>query len=221
MKKAFTNLSLLLIVVLIIFPVMLDAQDLSLPAPMTAGGKPLMDALSERQSSRSFSDRELSLQQLSDLLWAAWGINRSADGQRTAPSSHNRQEMDVYVTLKSGLYLYDAGDNLLKQIHGRDIRALTGIQDFPALVPVNLVYVADLTKRGLKEDQAITDTDLLSSWANTGFMAQNVYLYCASAGLSTVIRAMVPRQDLAAAMMLKPWQTIILAQTIGLPADSQ
>lgn len=215
MRKAFINLSSLLIVVLIISPVMLDAQDLSLPTPMTSGGKPLMDALSERQSSRSFSDRELSLQQLSDLLWAAWGINRPADGKRTAPSSNNRQEMDVYVTLKSGLYLYDANVNMLKQIHDRDIRALTGTQEFPATAPVNLVYVADLTKRGLKEGQTITDADLLSSWANTGFMAQNVYLYCASAGLSTVIRAMVPRQDLAAAMMLKPMQVIILAQTIG------
>jgi len=135
MRKAFTNLSSLLIVVLIIFPVMLDAQDISLPAPMTSGGKPLMDALSERQSSRSFSDKELSLQQLSDLLWAAWGINRPADARRTAPSSHNRQEMDVYVTLKSGLYLYDTGGNALKQIHDRDIRALTGTQDFPALAP--------------------------------------------------------------------------------------
>ena len=217
MRKAFTNLSSLLIVVLIIFPVMLDAQDISLPAPVTAGGKPLMDALSERQSSRSFSDRELSLQQLSDLLWAAWGINRPADGKRTAPSSHNRQEMDVYVTLKSGLYLYDAGGNVLKQIHDRDIRALTGTQDFPALAPVNLVFVADLTKRGLREDQAITDTDLLSSWANTGFMAQNVYLYCASEGLACVIRAMVPRQELAPAMQLKPWQAIILAQTVSFP----
>jgi nitroreductase len=217
MRKAFTNLSSLLIVVLIIFPVMLDAQDISLPAPMTSGGKPLMDALSERQSSRSFSDKDLSLQQLSDLLWAAWGINRPADARRTAPSSHNRQEMDVYVTLKSGLYLYDAGAQILKQIHDRDIRALTGTQDFPAAAPVNLVYVADLTKRGLSEEQAITDTDLLSSWANTGFMAQNVYLYCASAGLATVIRAMVPRQELAAAMMLKPWQAIILAQTVGFP----
>jgi len=221
MKKAFTNLSSLLIVLLIISPVMLDAQDISLPAPMTSGGKPLMDALSERQSSRSFSETELSPQQLSDLLWAAWGINRPADGKRTAPSSHNRREMDVYVTLKSGLYLYDAADNILKQINDKDIRALTGTQDFPATAPVNLVYVADLTKRGLSEGQAITDTDLLSSWANTGFMAQNVYLYCASAGLATVIRAMVPRQELAAAMMLKPWQAIILAQTIGLPAGSQ
>ena len=196
---------------------MAKAQDKILPAPAKSGGKPLMDALNERGSSRSFSNEELTMQQMSDLLWAAWGFNREADGNRTAPSSHNHQEMDVYVALRSGLYLYDAGKNIMKQIHGRDIRALTGTQDFPASAPVNLVYVSDMAKRGIKEGQEIKDSDMFSSWANTGFMAQNVYLYCASAGLSTVIRAMVPRQELAAAMMLKPWQAIILAQTVGQP----
>lgn len=212
---------ILLIMSLTLAPEMLSAQDIVLPAPNKSGGKPLMDALSERQSGRSFSDNDLPLQQLSDLLWAAWGFNREAEGKRTAPSSHNRQEMDVYVTLKSGLYLYDAASNALKQIHDRDIRALTGTQDFPALAPVNLVYVADLTKRGLREDQTITDTDLLSSWANTGFMAQNVYLYCASEGLSCVIRAMVPREALAKEMNLTKSQVIILAQTIGKPLEEQ
>ncbi len=198
---------------------MVSAQDIILPVPHKSGGKPLMDALNERQSGRSFADNDLSLQQLSDLLWAAWGINRTADGKRTAPSSHNRQEMDVYVALKTGLFLYDAGGNLLKQIHNRDIRALTGTQDFPAAAPVNLVFVADLAKRGLKEGQQITDTDLLSSWANTGFMAQNVYLWCASEGLSCVIRAMVPRDKLAPEMGLRPLQAIILAQTVGFPQN--
>ena len=214
-------MKIILLTAMIISPVMLTAQDLALPTPHRSGGKPLMDALSERQSGRSFADSDLSLQQLSDLLWAAWGINRPEDGHRTAPSSHNRQEMDVYVTLKTGLYLYDAGNNKLKQIHNRDIRALTGTQDFPATAPVNLVYVADLAKRGLKEGQQITDTDLLSSWANTGFMAQNVYLWCASEGLSCVIRAMVPRDKLAPEMALKPLQAIILAQTVGFPQDNQ
>jgi len=217
MKKTLVNLSAIVIVTLIISPSMLTAQDITLPTPARTGGQPLMDALNARESSRTFSDKDLSLQQLSDLLWAAWGINREADGKRTAPSSHNRQEMDVYVTLKSGLYFYDAKGNILKQIHDRDIRALTGTQDFPATAPVNLVYVADLTKRGLKEGQQITDTDLLSSWANTGFMAQNVYLYCASEGLACVIRAMVPRDELAPEMGLKPGQAIILAQTVGFP----
>ncbi|TFG43293.1 MAG: SagB/ThcOx family dehydrogenase [Bacteroidia bacterium] len=217
MKKVLKIHSYVLILTLILLPAMVEAQDIILPAPVKSGGKPLMDALNDRGSSRSFSNKELTMQQMSDLLWAAWGFKREADEKRTAPSSHNRQEMEVYVALKSGLYLYDAGGNALKQIHDRDIRALTGTQDFPAMAPLNLIYVADLTKRGLKEGQQITDTDLLSSWANTGFMAQNVYLYCASEGLACVIRAMVPREELAPEMGLKPGQAIILAQTVGFP----
>ncbi len=218
MRKAIIGFAAILIMNSLITPGMIKAQDISLPSPSRKGGKPLMEALDARGSVREFTDKDLSLQQLSDLLWAAWGINREADGKRTAPSSHNRQEMDVFVALKSGLYLYDAGACMLKQVHGRDIRALTGTQDFPATAPVNLVYVADLAKRGLKEGQQVTDTDQLSSWANTGFMAQNVYLWCASEGMSCVIRAMVPRDRLAPEMGLKPLQVIILAQTVGFPA---
>ena len=219
MRNTFINLTAVMIIHLMITPNMLKAQDIALPAPSRKGGKPLMEALDARGSAREFSERDLTNQQLSDILWAAWGINREADGKRTAPSSHNRQEMDVYVTLKSGLYIYDAAGNTLKQVHDRDIRALTGTQDFPATAPVNLIYVADLTKRGLKEGQQVTDTDQLSSWANTGFMAQNVYLWCASEGMSCVIRAMVPRNTLAPEMGLRPLQVIILAQTVGFPAE--
>ncbi len=217
MKKIFQTGFILLIMSLTLSPVMVSAQDITLPAPHRSGGKPLMDALNERQSVRAFTSDSLSTQQLSDLLWAAWGINRRPDGHRTAPSSHNFQEMDVYVTMETGLYLYDATTNILKQIHDRDIRALTGTQDFPATAPVNLVYVSDMTKRGKKEGETITDTDLLSSWANTGFMAQNVYLWCASEGLGCVIRAMVPRDRLAPEMGLKSTQIIILAQSVGVP----
>jgi len=219
MRVIYFRMSAMLIINLLIFPVMLNAQDVQLPLPARKGGKPLMEALNDRGSAREFSEKELTLQQLSDLLWAAWGINREADGKRTAPSSHNRQEMDVYVTMKSGLYLYDAKANMLKQVHNRDIRTLTGTQDFPAKAPVNLVYVADLARRGLKEGQQVTDTDQLSSWANTGFMAQNVYLWCASEGMSCVIRAMVPRDKLAPEMDLKHLQVIILAQTVGFKGE--
>lgn len=219
MKKIIIGVATVLILNSLIIPDMMSAQDIKLPAPSRKGGKPLMEALDARGSAREFSEKDLTLQQLSDLLWAAWGINREADGKRTAPSSHNRQEMNVYVAMKTGLYLYDASAITLKQVHGRDIRALTGTQDFPATAPVNLVYVADLEKRGLKEGQQITDTDQLSSWANTGFMAQNVYLWCASEGMSCVIRAMVPRDKLAPEMGLKPLQAIILAQTVGFPAE--
>jgi nitroreductase len=218
MKIMSVSLSVLLTIILTAYPVMINAQDIRLPDPSRKGGKPLMETLNERSSARLFSDKELTLQQISDLLWAAWGINRETDGRRTAPSSHNSQEMDVYVTLKSGLYLYDAQLNTLKQIHDRDIRGLTGTQDFPAAAPLNIVYVADLAKRGLTEDRQVTEADQLSSWANTGFMAQNVYLWCASEGMSCVIRAMVPRDRLAPEMNLRPLQVIILAQTIGYPS---
>jgi nitroreductase len=193
------------------------SQDIVLPAPDKTGGKPLMQALSERQTIRTYTADNLTQQQLSELLWAGWGINRPADKKRTAPSSTNAQEIDVYVAMQSGLYLYDAENNILKQIHNRDIRALCGTQDFVGTAPVNLVYVSDMGKRKKKEGDVITDTDLLSSWANTGFIAQNVYLYCASANLGCVIRAMVPRDKLAPEMGLRSNQRIILSQTIGIP----
>jgi len=193
------------------------SQDIELPAPDKTGGIPLMQALNERQSIRNCTKDELSPQQLSDLLWAGWGINRPADKKRTAPSARNVQEIDVYVALSSGLYLYDAEDNRLKQIHNRDIRNLCGTQDFVADAPVNLVYVADMAKLGKKEGDEIKETELFSSWANTGFIAQNVYLYCASQNLGCVVRGLVPKDKLAPEMGLRSNQVIILAQTVGVP----
>jgi SagB-type dehydrogenase family enzyme len=193
------------------------SQDIALPAPVKTGGKPLMQALNDRQSVRTFTKENLTLNQLSDLLWAGWGFNRPADKKRTAPSSRNVQEIDVYVALQSGLYLYEAETNALKQIHNRDIRSACGTQDFVAEAPVNLVYVADLGKMGKKEGDIIKESDLLSSYANTGFIAQNVYLYCASANLGCVIRAMVPKDKLAPEMGLRSNQVIILSQTVGVP----
>jgi len=193
------------------------SQDITLPAPNKTGGKPLMQALNERQSIRTFTKENLTTQQLSDLLWAGWGINRPADGKRTAPSSRNMQEIDVYVALPGGLYLYDPESNTLKQIHNRDIRKVCGTQDFVADAPVNLVFVADMAKLGKKEGDEIKDSDLLSSWANTGFIAQNVYLYCASENLGCVVRGLVPKDKLAPEMGLRSNQVIILAQTVGIP----
>jgi nitroreductase len=193
------------------------SQDIVLPEPDKTAGKPLMQALSERQTIRTFTDETLTPWQLSELLWAGWGINRPADKKRTAPSSRNVQEIDVYVAMQSGLYLYSAETNTLKQIHNRDIRPVCGTQDFVATAPVNLVYVADLGKLGKKEGDEIKDSDLLSSWANTGFIAQNVYLYCASANIGCVIRGLVPRDKLAPEMGLRSNQRIILSQTVGIP----
>ncbi|MCU0462813.1 MAG: nitroreductase family protein [Bacteroidales bacterium] len=193
------------------------SQDISLPAPEKTGGKPLMQALNERQTTRSFTKDDLTLQQISDLLWAGWGVNRPDLKKRTAPSARDFQEISVYVALPGGLYLYDAFANTLKQIHNRNIGALSGTQAFVATAPVNLIYVADLGKLGKKEGDEIKDAELFWSYANTGFIAQNVYLYCASANLGCVIRGLVPKDKLAPEMGLKSNQVIILSQTIGVP----
>ncbi len=184
-----------------------------LPAPHVEGGRPLMQVLKDRRSSRSFSPEKLSHQVLSDLLWAAFGINRQDSGKRTAPSAVNRQEIDIYVAAADGLYLYDAKSQSLRVILPEDIRALTGEQDFVAEAPVNLIYVADFSRMGT----ASKEEKELYSAADTGFISQNVYLYCASERLATVVRASIDRQTLAKAMNLRPDQKIILAQSVGRP----
>jgi len=188
-------------------------QGLPLPAPQTDGGKPLMQALKARRSLRSYSSRPLPAQVLSNLLWAACGVNRPESGKRTAPTAVNWQEIDVYVATAEGLYLFDARAHSLTPVLKEDIRALTGTQPFVAEAPVNLVYVADYSRMG-RASQA--DKDFYSA-TDTGFISQNVYLYCASEGLATVVRGLVNRPALAERMGLRPDQKIILAQSIGYP----
>jgi nitroreductase len=129
----------------------------------------------------------------------------------------NLQEIDVYVALPSGLYLYEASAHKLIQINNKDIRELTGTQDFVATALLNLIYVADMAKLNRREGDTINDADLLWSYANTGFIAQNVYLYCASTGLISVIRGLVPKEKLAPAMGLRSNQVITLSQSVGYP----
>jgi nitroreductase len=146
------------------------------------------------------------------MLWAASGINRP-DGKRTAPTASNRQEIDIYVASANGLYLYDAKANLLNPILAEDIRGMTGRQPFVKEAAVNLAYVADYSKMGTVTNEV---KDLYSA-AATGFISENVYLYCASEGLATVVRAGIDRPALANAMKLRPDQKIILAQSVGYP----
>ncbi len=186
---------------------------IKLPEPQTSGGKPLMDCLKARQSSREFSPEKISLQTLSNLLWAAYGINRPDSGKRTAPSAVNWQNIDLYVATADGLFLYEAREHSLIQILKEDIRALTGTQDFVRVAPVNLIYVGDYSRipRGSDEDKRFY------SGAHAAFISQNVYLFCASEGLATVVRASINRPELAKAMKLRPEQNIMLAQTVGFP----
>jgi nitroreductase len=168
-----------------------------------------MQVLKERKSVRDFGPEALSKQTISNLLWAAWGINRE-DGRRTAPSASNRQEIDVYAIMADGAYLYDAQANALKPVTRTDLRKLAGTQPYPADAPLNLIYVADTAKLG-GDDAA----RLATANADTGFIAQNVYLFCASEGLGTVVRGSVNRDDLGKALNLRAGQRIILAQTVG------
>lgn len=189
------------------------AQEIiKLPDPKTEGGMPLMQALKERKSDREFSSEKLPLPVLANLLWAAWGINRP-DGHHTAPSASNRQEIDVYVATSEGLYLYEAKEHQLKRILAEDVRAATGTQPFVKDAAVNLVYVADLAKGNRKDPAAIE----FYTGTNAAFLAQNVYLFCASEKLATVVRASVEREALAKTMKLRPDQKIALAQSIGYP----
>jgi nitroreductase len=184
---------------------------LDLPAPHKTGGMPLMEALAKRSTARAFDPRALSSQQLSDLLWAAFGINRP-DGKRTAPSARNWQETDIYVLLPSGAYLYDAPAHRLNPVTDGDFRALGGMQPFVKDAPVTLVLVADLAKVGGERSDRINIGHI-----DAGYVSQNIYLYCASAGLVTGARGMVDRPALGGKLNLRPDQLIIIAQSVGFP----
>ncbi len=185
-----------------------------LPPPDTSGGKPLMMALSERRSTRDFSTRAIPAQTLSNLLWAACGVNRT-DGHRTAPSARNWQEIDLYLATSDGVYLYDAKANALKRVMDRDVRMATGAQGFVATAPLNLVYVADMKKVGASS----SDDPTLFLGADCGAIVQNVYLCCASEGLVTVVRGMVDRPGLAKILGLGADRRILLCQTVGFPKE--
>lgn len=210
--------SLTLISIMLIGYSLAHAEELkaiNLPVPKMEGGKPLMQALKERKSMREFSSKELPLQVIADMLWAACGVSRPESGLRTAPTAMNMQEIDVYVARADGLYLYDAKNNTLLPIVAGDIREATGTQPFVKNAPVNLIFVADLAKmKAIPED----GIDFYAA-TDTGYISQNVYLYCASAGLSTVVRGWLDREALAKAMRLRRNQHIILAQTVGYPKE--
>lgn len=205
MKKLITT------ILVSVFAASLFAQDINLPAPKRTGGKPLMDCLNERKSTKDFDEtKDLDMQTLSNLLWAAWGYNR--EEKRTAPSSRNKQEIDIFVAMKSGLYRWDAKANVLLLILAQDIRKDTGKQPYVEKAAVNLVYVCNITKSDTQGDkQKLTE----ATYANAGLIAQNVYLFCASEGLGAVIRGYIPKEELAKLMKLTDDQLIVLSQSVG------
>jgi len=183
----------------------------ALPSPSLSGGMPLISALASRRSQREFAPEPLPEQTLSDLLWAAAGINRHDVGGRTAPSAMNAQEVQLYVAMPQGLFLYEPARHGLQLIVASDVRPVTGKQDFVDTAPLELIYVADHSRMKLvpaAQREAF-------AFACAGAMAQNVYLYCASERLATVIRAWFDREALARAMGLQSDHQLLLSQTVG------
>ena len=183
----------------------LDAQDIQLSAPDKKGGKPLMQALSERKSAREFQEKELPDEVLSNLLWAANGFNR--EDKRTAPTANNRQELELYLVMKSGIYFYNAREHRLALVKKGDYRKSAGTQTYVANAPVNILFVSDSGKASGK-NYAYTDC---------GFVSQNIYLFCASEGLATVVRGSYDKKVLEELLHLPANQEVLLTQTVGYP----
>ncbi|HUW36655.1 MAG TPA: SagB/ThcOx family dehydrogenase [Rhodocyclaceae bacterium] len=189
-----------------------SASSIPLPPPRKNGGLPLMEALAGRRSCRDFAREPLPLPLLSDLLWAACGMNRSGGG-RTAPSALNAQEIEVFVALPAGAYRYNAAAHELRLVTASDLRRITGYQDFVDEAPLDLVYVADHARMSMVP---VAQRESYASVA-AGAISQNVYLFAAGNGLATVIRAWIDRAAIADALGLSHDQQVLLSQTVGYP----
>ena len=199
----------------------MNAQSLEtvkLPAPALKKDKPFMQTIKERKSSREFSDRELSLQDLSNLLWCANGVNRPESGMRTSPSARNAQDVDVYVVLKEGIYFYAAKEHELLPVVSGDYRKDTGMQSYVGTAPLNLVYVSDLAKLDFAKER---EDQIMIAAIDAGHCSQNVYLYGAAANLAVVTRASIDKAQMAGILKLRPEQLIIIAQTVGYPKQAE
>jgi SagB-type dehydrogenase family enzyme len=191
---------------------------IKLPIPQKELSFPLMKALERRRSKRRWIEKPLSEQELSNLLWASCGITKqqtkNSKSKRTAPSACNSQEIKVYIALEKGLFLFDEKEHQLIQILNKDIRADIGTQKMMQLAPVGLIYVADFLKM-----KSILFSNEQKKWffsvADTGFICQNIYLYCAATNLNTVVLGLVDRDKLHEIMNLKKHEKIVFTQVVG------
>jgi len=192
-----------------------NATLITLPPPRRVGGRPLMDALRDRATQREFSRRPLPDQMLSDMLWAAFGVNRSETGQRTAPSAMDNREIDLVVATEAGVFLFVPMPHRLQQLSNEDLRPMTGGQDYVRAAPVSLVYLVDQRR----QERVAVDERMFYAAADTGFIGQNVYLFCASEGLASVVHVVPDSTRLTGKLGCVPEQEVVLAQCVGYPAD--
>jgi nitroreductase len=185
---------------------------ITLLPPRSAGGKPLLEALKSRHSTREYSDQLLPPQMLSDLLWAAFGVNRP-NGDRTAPYWRHIMVIDVYAAMSDGVWLYEPKGHALIPHLRTDIRSQTGTQDFVASAPLNLIYVA----HGERMQDVNAEERRLYASVDAAFIGQNVYLFCASENLATVFRGSLDTAKLGHSLGLPDQQFVTFAQTVGYP----
>ena len=187
---------------------------MQLPTPRLQGNLTLEAALKKRHSTREYLPDALTLEQVSALLWAGFGVNRPGSWGRTAPTTSDTREILVYAVLPQGAWCYDAREHRLVRVRSGDLRALTGTQDFVSVAPLNLVYVIDQQQLAAGEGMDPQEHGVLAG-ADVGCIVENIYLYCAGAGLATVVRGQIRRRELGAALGLRPHQRVALAQSVG------
>jgi nitroreductase len=205
-----------------------DHQPIELPRPAPKPSRSLAKALQLRRTIREISDKKLPLQTLSNLLWAACGVNRKKGPfgipGRTAASASNSQEIDVYVALQEGTYLYDPFHHRMTPAVAGDLRPLAigrGQADGGAEAPIRLIYVADIDKlantSGFQEP-GLRDPDVQRSYyyVDTGLIAANVYLFAASVGLAAWFHN-CDKSGLSAKLSLRDDQRVLFGQTVGYP----
>jgi hypothetical protein len=204
-----------------------ELQPIMLPKPEKDGGKSVLASLLERKTTRTISSKELPIQVISNLLWAGFGVNRDTSGfgkkGRTAPSASNSQEIDLYVALPGGVYVYEAASHRLLPVAEGDFRARSGRRS-AATAPLNIFYIADLSRYDLgptQPDRAIGDPEVQKSYyyTDTGFIAQNIYLFAASFGLAAWFHN-CDKESTVREFNLKPTQHVLFAQTVGYPEQA-
>ncbi len=191
-----------------------NLEVIKLVAPVKSGGAPVMKVFNDRKSERTFAPEKLKPQDLSNLLWAANGINRT-DGKRTAPSAKNVQDVDVYVVMQEGAYLYDAKAHALNPVAAGDHRGAIAVsQDYVKSAPLVIVLVSDLTRLG----NAANEQTKLMGAVDVGIVCQNINMACAGLGLSTVPRAWMNHEKLKEVLKLKETQLLLMNNPVGYPA---
>jgi SagB-type dehydrogenase family enzyme len=186
-------------------------EPIYLPPPETSGGMPLMQALNNRMSTKRFTKQAIPRGHISNLLWAAFGINRPESGKRTVATAVNCQDIDIYVVFEKAAYVYQAKEHRLVPVVNRDVRSLAATQEYAKEAPINLVFVSDYGKMA----DRFKDKKRIYAAFHAGSISQNVYLYCASAGLGAVVRDSVDRVGLRDVLNLRKDQVIVMAQSVG------